>query len=477
MGEEESGKELREIALRKEIEDFYLQKQLVDAILDSGGIPKSSLESPMGIGFIDIADYTHLSKFLSPKENQVLLNGLYTAFNVVLKRHGGYLNKIEGDSLMFHFGGIIDPNARDLPEDEALRYISRELFYTCVEMQRVCLLFNQANDKFLVQTATRENREDLQKAFDIISTLRTSMELSSSLNALFQIRIRIGANVGTVTVGNFGPEGAKQWDVIGLPVIDAKRMESTAPIGGLRISEHFFNILEQNGIIQSYYERFQREAILVGGYYRSITRDELFKFSNVLLKDKKNAQFRTYSVQVNPALPENISDQISDLLDKGNHGADIIIELLQYYRGNRYVLDAVESTFSSEAIFIRKGEILKLLQPKRYAAIAVEFPNEPGPVETRIATDYSLFDLFEILGRYQDYVKQETSVDAESFDFISYDHEINAQHAKIVQTFEQKRKWVMQRTYFFSVIYPMFFALIRSAVLEYQSRSADLEAV
>ncbi len=477
MGAEESGKELRENALRKEIEDYYLPKQLVDAILDSGGIPRSSLETPMGIGFIDIADYTYLSKFLSPKENQVLLNGLYTAFNVVLKRHGGYLNKIEGDSLMFHFGGIIDPNVRDLSDEEALRYISRELFYTCVEMQRVCLLFNQANDKFLVETATRENREDLQSAFDIISTLRTSMELSSSLNALFQIRIRIGANVGTVTVGNFGPGGAKQWDVIGLPVIDAKRMESTAPIGGLRISEHFFNILDQNGIIQSYYERFKREAMALGGYYRSITEDELFKFSNVLLKDKKNAQFRTYSVQVNPALPENIRDQISDLLDKGAHGADIIIELLQYYRGNRYVLDAVESAFSSADIFIRKGEILKLLQPKRYAEIAAEFPNEPGPMEARIAADYSLFDLFEILGRYQDYVKQELATETESFDFISYDHQVTVQRAKIVQSFEHKRKWVMQRTYFFNVIYPMLFVLVRCGILEYQSRSADLEAV
>ncbi|WP_455383354.1 adenylate/guanylate cyclase domain-containing protein, partial [Salinispira pacifica] len=150
MTQPDAENDLRELELRKEIEEYYLPKQLIDAILDAGGIPKSSIEMPMGIGFIDIADYTYLSKFLSPKENQVLLNGLYTAFNVVLKRHGGYLNKIEGDSLMFHFGGIIDPNVQELSEDDALRYISRELFYTCVEMQRVCLLFNQANDKFLV---------------------------------------------------------------------------------------------------------------------------------------------------------------------------------------------------------------------------------------------------------------------------------------------------------------------------------------
>ena len=47
-----------------------------------------------------------------------------------------------------------------------------------------------------------------------------------------------------MTVGNFGPEGAKQWDVIGVPVIKAKRMESTAPVGGYRISEELFEILD-----------------------------------------------------------------------------------------------------------------------------------------------------------------------------------------------------------------------------------------
>jgi adenylate cyclase len=94
--------------LRKAIEKFYLPRHLVKAIYEIGSIPAHSQESHVGVGFIDIADYTYLSKFLSPKENQILLNGLYTAFLIVLERHGGYLNKIEGDSMMFHFDSIID---------------------------------------------------------------------------------------------------------------------------------------------------------------------------------------------------------------------------------------------------------------------------------------------------------------------------------------------------------------------------------
>src|SRR6056297_1692298 len=237
-----------EISFRKRIEEYYLPKQLVSAILEKGEIPTATAEQFVGIGFIDIADYTFLSKFLSPNENQTVLNGLYAAFNFVLNRHGGYLNKIEGDSLMFHFGGELDPNVHDMDRNQQERYIARELFYTCVEMQRVAFLFNQANDRFLYNEEP-DTRSSISKAFEIIRTLRTSNELSPSINAFFQIRVRIGANIGEVTVGNFGPEGAKQWDVIGVPVIKAKRMESTAPVGGFRISEGFYEILKQNGTV------------------------------------------------------------------------------------------------------------------------------------------------------------------------------------------------------------------------------------
>jgi len=155
--------------LRNQIEEFYLPRQLVDAILDVGGIPKESEEAEIGIGFIDIANYTFLSKFLTPKENQEILNGLYTSFNSVLRRHGGYLNKIEGDSLMFHYGGVIDPYARKTRDRDELRlYIARELFYTCIEMQRVSVHFNNADDRFLDDAASETDRRALEQAFSIM---------------------------------------------------------------------------------------------------------------------------------------------------------------------------------------------------------------------------------------------------------------------------------------------------------------------
>jgi class 3 adenylate cyclase len=466
----------REIIFRKEIEEYYLPKQLINAIIENGGIPKNSMEATIGIGFTDIADYTYLTKFLSPKENQIVLNGLYSAFNWVLNRHGGYLNKIEGDSIMFHYGGLIDPRVKGLSPEETTKYIAKELFYTCIEMQRVCVLFNQANDRFLYDNADESTKEAVQSAFTIISSLRNNLELSSSINALFQIRIRIGANIGEVTIGNFGPEGAKQWDVIGLPVIDAKRMESTAPIGGLRISEHFYKVLNETGIVQEYFNRFKREAQALFGYYKDITIDNLFKFSTVCLKDKRNVEFRTYSIQVNPGLPEDIMRQAELLLEKGEHGADRILDLLQYYRGNRYVISALEEMFKKRDIRIRKDQILRTIYPKKYHAFLEKLGNDTEKARRYIDEHYSLYLLFEKLGKYQDVVKSDLFHESSKLNFTAYDDYMKRESARIHYLFKAQQRSTAHKTYFFNVIYPLCFQSIRASILEYQNKVGVLEA-
>lgn len=457
-----------EIVFRKKIEEYYLPKQLVDAILELGEIPKTSVETTLGIAFIDIADYTFLSKFLSPKENQVVLNGLYTAFHWVLKRHGGYLNKIEGDSLMFHFGGIIDPKVKEMSEEEAMVYISKELFYTCVEMQRVCVLFNQASDRFIYESADEKARESLEKAFDIISMLRNNLELASSINALFQIRIRVGATIGEVTIGNFGPDGAKQWDVVGLPVIDAKRMETTAPVGGLRISEGFYKVLEDNGIIDSYYQRFRREAWALGGTFKDITKEDLFRYSTVTLKDKQGAVFKTYSVQVNPGLPEAIADQVSLLLEKGEGGADKILELLQYYRGNRYVNAAVEKIFREKNVNLRKDHILRLIFPKKYKGYKEKLGADVGKTSKFIDESFTLHKLFQKFGNYQDKIKLDADFEGFANNFQDYETWFAREEKKIRNNFSHHRFSAVHRAYFYNVVYPLVFASIRASILEYQ---------
>jgi len=467
----------RILKLKNEIENYYLPKQLVDAIIENGEIPKNSVEMIVGVGFIDIADYTYLSKFLSPKENQMILNGLYAAFNWVLKRHGGYLNKIEGDSIMFHFGGPIDPKIRGMSEDEQANYIAKELFYTCIETQRVCFLFNEANDKFLYGNDDDETIDAVQNAYKIIGMLRTSVELSSSINALFQIRIRVGANIGEVTMGNFGPKGAKHWDIVGVPVINAKRMEATAPVGGFRISEDLYRILEKTGVVDSYYDRFRREAQALFGCYRDIKKEELFSFGTVLLKDKKNAEFPTYSIQVNPGLPEAIARQVDLLLEKGKEGVDRIVQLLEYYRGNKFVINSVESVLKKKNVNIRKADILKTILPKKFERILENAKGDGEKACAQIDEEYSLFMLFKQLGDLQDKIKAEPRVDTDLGDFTDYSTFMKRKNLQIKEIYRLKGKFVAQRTYFYNYMYPLVFESLKASIYEYQTRFEELSEV
>lgn len=463
-------------SLRERIEDFYLPKQLVEAILEVGGIPEDSQEVDIGIGFIDIADYTFLSKFLTPKENQLVLNGLYTAFNSVLRRHGGYLNKIEGDSLMFHYGGLIDPKARHQENpDETRLYIARELFFTCIEMQRVAVVFNRADSRFLDDEATLKDRQALEESFKIVQRLRSDSELSSTMTAMFQIRIRIGANLGEVTIGNFGPEGARQWDVIGLPVIDAKRMESTAPVGGLRISSQYYQILNDHGIAEEYYQRFRREADALGSRYASITREEVFAGKKVFVRDKKNAAFETFSVQVNPELPEQIADQAVALLEHGRIGANMIVELFEYYRGNRFVVAAMEHALTEVGIVFRKSNSYEMMYPRRFKEMLKEASDDPNRVEAKLREEFSTFDLLNMLGNYQDIIKQINVELPEYTPYAEYSQYVNQVKKEHQHYYEEIKSELAQRAYFFNVVYPVVFESLRGSILEYQASTEDLE--
>lgn len=467
---------IRNDQLRQDIERFYLPRQLVNAITEIGAIPNDSEEAIVGIGFLDIADYTFLSKFLSPNENQTVLNGLYSAFNWVLNKHGGYLNKLEGDSLMFQYGGPIDPNVRGLSEAESEHYIARELFYTCIELQRVCILFNQANDKFLYSEKESKTKEEILKAFEIIRGLRNNEFLSPSINALFQIRIRIGASIGKVMIGNFGPEGSKHWDVIGMPVINAKRMESTAPVGGVRISEEYYRQLEKQGIVESYYQRFIREASALFSVYKNIKRDELFRFNSVYIKEKKNAGYHTYSVQVEPNLPEEIVGQVELLLQKEEPGAQRIIDFLKYYRGNQYVVQKLEDLFSKIDINLRKDALYKILLPRRYQAILDSHNGDEALTAGEICEQYNLKALMDILGDIQDAVKHPGSLNEDqSLTFSDYDSYIKVEEEKLLNQYNAVKDSIAHTSYFYNLVFPMFFSHIKTSLLEYQNRIDEVE--
>ena len=464
-----------ELYLRRKIEDFYLPRQLVNAIVETGGILTQSEETFVGIGFLDISKYTFLSQFLSPPENQTVLNGLYSAFQWVLSKHGGYLNKIEGDSLMFHYGGPIDPIVKKAGSDGAVKLIARELFYTCVELQRVCSLFNDHNTNFLNKVSDESTVDAVLQSYRILAELRNGYA-SASFNALFQIRVRVGASFGRVLVGNFGPDGAKQWDVIGMPVIEAKRMESSAPVGGVRITENFFNILHESGVTREFHSRIRREAQALGSVYRSITFDELFQKAVVRLGSKKNAEFKSYSIQVNPALPESIRRQSRLLLTRGVSGADDIVDFIKYYRGNHFVINQLERLFEQKKVRIRKKRLVRVLQHcSLNAAVHQEGCNEEPPVE-EINQKNSLFELLSMLGRIQDSVNHRpASQQGNQQEFQSYKSWMDDMHNCIHQNYTQSRSAAQKAYFFYNFIFPLFFENIKASILEYQEMSDEVE--
>lgn len=466
-----------ELDLRRKIEDFYLPRQLVEAIVEAGGIYTRSDETLIAIGFLDISRYTFLSQFLSPPENQTVLNGLYSAFNWVLKKHGGYLNKIEGDSVMFHYGGPIDPLVKNMDEDDAVKFMARELFYTCVELQRVSSLFNQTNHNYLNKISDRSTVDAILEAYRILGELRQGYA-SASFNALFQIRIRVGASLGKVLIGNFGPSGAKQWDVIGMPVIEAKRMESSAPIGGLRITAKFFDILESNGLTSEYHRRIRREANAMGSVYGDIAFDELFQKTMVYLKDKKNAEFETYSVQVNPSLPESIRDQSKLLLTRGDTGADDIVNFIKYYRGNHFVINQLEDLFESVNLKVRKDSLYRIMFPGKYKTMLMQKEGDAAVVKEQISNSHTLFELLELLGKLQDSVKGRKSPESDhEGEFTGYDRWMAEMRATVQRTYDLNKGVTHQAYYFYNVIFPLFFANIKAAILEYQYKFEQVDDV
>lgn len=458
--------------LRQSIEEFYLPRQLIQAIQELGGIPEGSVEDIVGIGFVDIVDYSQISQLLSPKENQDILNGLYSAFNEVLRRHGGFLNKIEGDSLMFHFGGTTDPDIRNLPRDEKTKVITRKLFYACVEMQRVCNLFNQIRPFLKAESVNPEAKADVEKAYRVLKALREQETLGDAFNAFFQLRIRAGANVGDVIIGNFGPRGAKRWDVIGHPVVKAKRMESSAPVGGLRISSEFFHLLQKTGIATDYAARFRREAGFMGSRYQGITDEELYRYGQVVIHEKKGAAFETYSVQVNPNLPEDMAKQADLLLHKGERGIQSLIKLVEYSRGNRHVIEALEAYFNKSGVDLHLNLLVSLLK-KGCKELDQAVPDIPE----------DLYSLLEQLGELQDFVKRGQFSATEGnhlFDetakgIFDFDQFFKTSRRVYREKFMELRRPVVHRTYFYNFLYPMVWKILEGSFREYQNSYADLE--
>ena len=155
------------------------------------GIVKEMLKNPLAaqlggkradltVLFSDIRGFTTISERLVPEEVVSLLNEYLTAITEVIFRHGGTVDKFEGDAILAFFGA---PQSHDNDPERAVR--------TALEMRE---LLGELETSWIERTQT-------------------------------PLRIGIAINTGSVMVGNIGSQRRMDYTVIGDAVNLASRIQ------------------------------------------------------------------------------------------------------------------------------------------------------------------------------------------------------------------------------------------------------------
>jgi adenylate cyclase len=177
--------------LRRSFESYF-PPSVVERILADPTMISKGQRKELTILFSDIKDFSAYSSSYSPDRIRGFLNDYFETMVEVVFTHKGTVDKYIGDGMMVFFG---DPEPAP---DHALRSVQ-----AAIEMQ------NKAR------------------------------ELSAKWagEGGFPVRVRIGINTGEVVVGNMGSSRRLSYTVLGSAVNLAKRLESSAPVDGILISQ------------------------------------------------------------------------------------------------------------------------------------------------------------------------------------------------------------------------------------------------
>lgn len=173
----------------------YVAPEVLDWLKQTGGAalsPEAATTRQITVLFSDIAGYTRLSNALAPTQIMDSLRFYLGEMVAVVQKHGGYIDKINGDGLMVLFGA---PRADERHADLAV---------ACAKAMQARVLQLRPRWKEL-----------------------TGGELT----------IRIGVATGPAFVGNLGGKGHIEYTAIGRDVNLAARLESKSVHGGVLVSE------------------------------------------------------------------------------------------------------------------------------------------------------------------------------------------------------------------------------------------------
>jgi len=144
----------------------------------------------MTVLFSDIADFTAISERFEPRQLTRLMQCFLTPLTRIIHEHRGTIDKYIGDAIMAFWGApLVDPE---------------------------------------------HSRHAVQAALAMIGALR-ALEEEFRTQGWPPLRIRIGLNTGTMSVGNMGSEFRMSYTVLGDAVNLASRLESAAKRYGVAI--------------------------------------------------------------------------------------------------------------------------------------------------------------------------------------------------------------------------------------------------
>jgi adenylate cyclase len=152
----------------------YLDREVAEFIL-SGNFPEEGVEVEVSVLFTDVKGFTTFASQASAREVVARLNKLFEAVVPIIARHGGHVDKFEGDGVLAVFG------------------------------------------------APEGYRDHAERA------VRAALEMAQRINvegAAGDWRIGVGVNSGNVVAGSIGGAGRLNFSVIGDPVNVAARIEA-----------------------------------------------------------------------------------------------------------------------------------------------------------------------------------------------------------------------------------------------------------
>ncbi|MBN1970585.1 MAG: tetratricopeptide repeat protein [Candidatus Delongbacteria bacterium] len=158
----------------------------------------------VSILFADIKGFTSLSEKLDHEHVKFIIDKLLKAFTLCIGKYGGYIDKYEGDLVMALFGA---KKASENDTERALR--------SALDMLEALKMFNRYMNS------------------------NTGMK---DINT--EIAVRIGVNTGYVTTGKVGQEREGDFTVYGDAVNTASRLESSAPVNSILITDESLKPVE-----------------------------------------------------------------------------------------------------------------------------------------------------------------------------------------------------------------------------------------